>query len=137
MRVAILYDSRKYACRHCHDLTFKSTRTAPGSKHFSRANKVRDRHSRCHRRALRYIGAQHTSGCRCDDRALPGNAGYCSLLGAGSGDLRVGRPSSRLGLFEAGLGIDILVVEIADALQLGLRTAGLCLCSCNLCAKRS
>lgn len=43
MRVAILYDSRKYACRHCHDLTFKSTRTAPGSKHFSRANKVRDR----------------------------------------------------------------------------------------------
>jgi hypothetical protein len=43
MRVPILYDSRKYACRHCHDLTFKSTRTAPGSKHFSRANKVRDR----------------------------------------------------------------------------------------------
>jgi len=40
-RVAILYGGRKYACRHCHDLTYKSTRIAPGSEHYARANKVR------------------------------------------------------------------------------------------------
>jgi hypothetical protein len=43
MRVAILYGGRKYACRHCHDLTYRSTRAAPQSKHFTRANKVRTR----------------------------------------------------------------------------------------------
>ena len=42
-RVAVLYGGRKYACRHCHDLTYKSTRTAPDSKHYARANKVRER----------------------------------------------------------------------------------------------
>jgi hypothetical protein len=42
-RVAILYGGRRYACRHCHDLTYKSTRTAPGSEHYARANKVRRR----------------------------------------------------------------------------------------------
>ena len=57
--------------------------------------------------------------------------------GTRSGHLCIGGARSGFGLFETGLGIDILVVEIADALQLGLRTAGLCLCSCNLCAKRS
>lgn len=42
-RVAILYGGRRFACRHCHDLTYKSTRTAPGSEHYARANKVRMR----------------------------------------------------------------------------------------------
>lgn len=40
-RVAILYAGRQYACRHCHDLTYKSTRTGANSKFFARANKVR------------------------------------------------------------------------------------------------
>ncbi len=40
-RVAILYGGRKFACRHCQSLTYKSTRTAPGSEHYARANKVR------------------------------------------------------------------------------------------------
>jgi hypothetical protein len=43
MRVAILYGGRRYACRHCHDLTYRSTRAASQSKHFTRANKVRTR----------------------------------------------------------------------------------------------
>ena len=42
-RVAVLYGGRRYACRHCHDLTYKSTRTAPGSEFYARANKVRAR----------------------------------------------------------------------------------------------
>lgn len=40
-RVAVLYGGSKYACRHCYDLTYKSTRTTPYSKHFARAIKVR------------------------------------------------------------------------------------------------
>lgn len=43
MRVAILFGGRKYACRNCHDLTYKSTRTAPDLRHYARANKVRTR----------------------------------------------------------------------------------------------
>lgn len=42
-RVAVLYGGRKYACRHCYDLTYKSTRTTPDFKHFAKANKVRER----------------------------------------------------------------------------------------------
>jgi hypothetical protein len=42
-RVAILFGGRKYACRHCHDLTYKSTRTSPDFKHYARASKVRMR----------------------------------------------------------------------------------------------
>lgn len=42
-RVAVLYGGQRYACRHCHDLTYKSTRTAPGSEFYARANKVRAR----------------------------------------------------------------------------------------------
>ena len=42
-RVAVLYGGHRYACRHCHDLTYKSTRTAPGSEFYARANKVRAR----------------------------------------------------------------------------------------------
>lgn len=40
-RVAILYGGRRFACRHCQDLTYKSTRAAPGSEHYARANRVR------------------------------------------------------------------------------------------------
>lgn len=43
MRVAILYKGRKYACRQCHDLTYRSTRIAPHLKPYGRANKVRGR----------------------------------------------------------------------------------------------
>lgn len=39
----MLYGGHRYACRHCHDLTYKSTRTAPGSEFYARANKVRAR----------------------------------------------------------------------------------------------
>lgn len=42
-RVAVLYGGCIYACRNCYDLTYKSTRTASNSKHFARANKVRER----------------------------------------------------------------------------------------------
>lgn len=42
-RVAVLWGGRKYACRHCHDLAYKSTRTAPGSECYARANKIRAR----------------------------------------------------------------------------------------------
>ena len=42
-RVAILWGGRRYACRHCHDLAYSSTRTAPGSACYARANKVRAR----------------------------------------------------------------------------------------------
>lgn len=40
-RVAVLWGGRRYACRHCHDLAYKSTRTAPGSECYARANKIR------------------------------------------------------------------------------------------------
>ena len=42
-RVAILFGGRRFACRHFHDLTYKSTRTAPGSECYGRANKIRAR----------------------------------------------------------------------------------------------
>lgn len=42
-RVAVLYGGRKYSCRHCHDLAYKSTRTAPGAECYARANKIRAR----------------------------------------------------------------------------------------------
>lgn len=42
-RVAVLWGGRKYACRHCHDLAYESTRTAPDSKAFARADKLRKR----------------------------------------------------------------------------------------------
>ena len=42
-RVAVLWGGRRYACRHCHDLAYKSTRTAPGSECYARANKIRAR----------------------------------------------------------------------------------------------
>lgn len=40
-RVAILFGGGRYLCRHCHDLTYKSTRAAPTSAFYGRANKVR------------------------------------------------------------------------------------------------
>ncbi|MEI7590824.1 MAG: hypothetical protein WCJ49_05885 [Deltaproteobacteria bacterium] len=42
-RVAVLFGGRRYACRHCHDLAYKSTRTAPGSECYGRANKIREK----------------------------------------------------------------------------------------------
>jgi hypothetical protein len=42
-RVAVLWGGRKFACRYCHRLAYQSTRTAPGSECYSRANKVRAR----------------------------------------------------------------------------------------------
>lgn len=42
-RVAILFGGGRYLCRHCHGLTYRSTRIQPGSAHYARANKVRER----------------------------------------------------------------------------------------------
>lgn len=42
-RVAVLYHLGAFACRHCHQLVHQSTRTAPSSKPFERANKIRKR----------------------------------------------------------------------------------------------
>ena len=42
-RVAVLWSGSRYACRNCHDLAYKSTRTAPGSECYARASKIRAR----------------------------------------------------------------------------------------------
>jgi hypothetical protein len=40
-RVAILYSGKMFACRQCHRLDYESTRTAPDSKPYERADNVR------------------------------------------------------------------------------------------------
>ena len=42
-RVAVLHGGKIYACRQCQHLTYQSTRDAPDSKAFARADKVRKR----------------------------------------------------------------------------------------------
>ena len=42
-RVAVLYGGKIYACRDCQHLAYQSTRDAPDSKAFARADKVRKR----------------------------------------------------------------------------------------------
>ena len=42
-RVAVLYGGRYYACRQCQNLNYESTRAAPDSKAFARADKLRKR----------------------------------------------------------------------------------------------
>lgn len=42
-RVAVLYSGKMFACRHCHRLDYESTRTAPDSKPYERADNVRRR----------------------------------------------------------------------------------------------
>lgn len=42
-RVAVLYRLGAFACRNCHQLVHQSTRTAPSSKPYERANKIRVR----------------------------------------------------------------------------------------------
>ncbi len=42
-RVAVLYRLGAFACRNCHQLVHQSTRTAPRSKPYERANKIRKR----------------------------------------------------------------------------------------------
>lgn len=40
-RVALLYSGKMFACRHCMNLTYESTRMAESSKAYARADKVR------------------------------------------------------------------------------------------------
>ena len=40
-RVAVLWGGHTYACRHCQQINYESTRTAESSKPFERADKVR------------------------------------------------------------------------------------------------
>jgi hypothetical protein len=40
-RVAILYRGNRYLCRHCQNLTYKSTRAASDSACYERVNKIR------------------------------------------------------------------------------------------------
>lgn len=42
-RVAVLWGGSTYACRHCHQINYESTRTTESSKPFDRANKIRRR----------------------------------------------------------------------------------------------
>ncbi len=42
-RVAVLYGGQRYACRHCQQLTYQSTRNSPDTQAFARADKVRAR----------------------------------------------------------------------------------------------
>jgi hypothetical protein len=46
-RVAVLYSGKMFACRHCHRLDYESTRTAPDSKPYERADNVRRRLGWC------------------------------------------------------------------------------------------
>jgi len=46
-RVAVLYSGKMFACRHCHRLDYESTRTAPDSKPYERADKLRKRLGWC------------------------------------------------------------------------------------------
>ena len=42
-RVAVLWGGSTYACRHCQQINYESTRTAESSKPFDRAGKIRKR----------------------------------------------------------------------------------------------
>lgn len=42
-RVAVLWGGGTYACRHCQQINYESTRTAESSKPFDRAGKIRKR----------------------------------------------------------------------------------------------
>jgi hypothetical protein len=42
-RVAVLYGGSVYACRHCHQLAYRSQRDSVGDRAVSRADKLRDR----------------------------------------------------------------------------------------------
>jgi hypothetical protein len=46
-RVAILYSGKMFACRQCEQLAYQSTSTAPGSKPFERADRLRQRLGWC------------------------------------------------------------------------------------------
>jgi hypothetical protein len=46
-RVAVLYSGKMFACRHCHRLDYESTRTAPDSKPYERADNLRRRLGWC------------------------------------------------------------------------------------------
>lgn len=46
-RVALLYSGKTFSCRQCQRLEYESTRTAPDSKHFERADKIRARLGWC------------------------------------------------------------------------------------------
>jgi len=46
-RVAVLWSGSTYACRHCQQINYESTRTAESSKPFERADKVRRRLGWC------------------------------------------------------------------------------------------
>lgn len=46
-RVALLYSGKMFACRHCLQLTYQSTRTADGSKGFEQADRVRRKMGWC------------------------------------------------------------------------------------------
>ena len=42
-RVAVLYGGSVFACRHCHELAYKSQRETPDGRAFRRANSLRSR----------------------------------------------------------------------------------------------
>lgn len=42
-RVAVLYGGKVYACRHCHQLTYRTQREQPHDRAGSKADKLRDR----------------------------------------------------------------------------------------------
>ena len=42
-RVAILFSGALFACRHCHQLAYRSQREAPGDRAIRKAHKVRAR----------------------------------------------------------------------------------------------
>ena len=42
-RVAVLFGGRVFACRQCHELTYRSQREAPDDRATRRAEKLRDR----------------------------------------------------------------------------------------------
>lgn len=46
-RVAVLWGGSTYACRHCQQINYESTRTAESSKPFERADKLRRRLGWC------------------------------------------------------------------------------------------
>lgn len=46
-RVAVLFGGKVYACRHCQNLNYESTRSSPNSRLYARADKVRRKMGWC------------------------------------------------------------------------------------------